>query len=261
MLGNNNLRDEYKTSGYAFFDNIRLTTVKDDTVLPTENVKTITLSVPNGSFDYKTTSDYPYLYNRVTTTDTNSNYGLVNEVDAKDGKITLVNEYAVDAAAVKDHGSVFAIYNVADARMGFYTTNPLYFKRGGYYKVTVSLNTKYVESGKAYLALGKSKDLSDNTVIEIAQKTAKTTAGTNIPSTFTQTRIPRTNCTSTSVSVKTATTKQKVISLSTTLKSKKPTTPRNPTRPTSPTTVSNRQTINSPTLSSTRAAPTSTAFP
>lgn len=170
MLGNNNLRDEYKTSGYAFFDNIRLTTVKDDTVLPTENVKTITLSVPNGSFDYKTTSDYPYLYNRVTTTDTNSNYGLVNEVDAKDGKITLVNEYAVDAAAVKGHGSVFAIYNVADARMGFYTTNPLYFKRGGYYKVTVSLNTKYVENGKAYLALGKSKDLSDNTVIEIAQK-------------------------------------------------------------------------------------------
>lgn len=170
MLGNNNLRDEYKTSGYAFFDNIRLTTVKDDTVLPTENVKTITLSVPNGSFDYKTTSDYPYLYNRVTTTDTNSNYGLVNEVDAKDGKITLVNEYAVDAAAVEGHGSVFAIYNVADARMGFYTTNPLYFKRGGYYKVTVSLNTKYVESGKAYLALGKSKDLSDNTVIEIAQK-------------------------------------------------------------------------------------------
>lgn len=170
MLGNNNLRDEYKTSGYAFFDNIRLTTVKDDTVLPTENVKTITLSVPNGSFDYKTTSDYPYLYNRVTTTDTNSNYGLVNEVDAKDGKITLVNEYAVDAAAVKGHGSVFAIYNVADARMGFYTTNPLYFKRGGYYKVTVSLNTKYVESGKAYLALGKNKDLSDNAVIEIAQK-------------------------------------------------------------------------------------------
>lgn len=169
MLGNNNLRDEYKTSGYAFFDNIRLTTVKDDTVLPTENVKTITLSVPNGSFDYKTTSDYPYLYNRVTTTDTNSNYGLVNEVDAKDGKITLVNEYAVDAAAVKGHGSVFAIYNVADARMGFYTTNPLYFKRGGYYKVTVSLNTKYVENGKAYLALGK-KDLSDNTVIEIGQK-------------------------------------------------------------------------------------------
>lgn len=170
MLGNNNLRDEYKTSGYAFFDNIRLTTVKDDTVLPTENVKTIALSVPNGSFDYKTTSDYPYLYNRVTTTDTNSNYGLVNEVDAKDGKITLVNEYAVDAAAVKGHGSVFAIYNVADARMGFYTTNPLYFKRGGYYKVTVSLNTKYVENGKAYLALGKSKDLSDNTVIEIEQK-------------------------------------------------------------------------------------------
>lgn len=170
MLGNNNLRDEYKTSGYAFFDNIRLTTVKDDTVLPTENVKTITLSVPNGSFDYKTTSDYPYLYNRVTTTDTNSNYGLVNEVDAKDGKITLVNEYAVDAAAVEGHGSVFAIYNVADARMGFYTTNPLYFKRGGYYKVTVSLNTKYVESGKAYLALGKSKDLSDNKIIEIGQK-------------------------------------------------------------------------------------------
>ena len=171
MLGNNNLRDEYKTSGYAFFDNIRLTTVKDDTVLPTENVKTITLSVPNGNFDYKTTSDYPYLYNRVTTTDTNSNYGLVNEVDAKDGKITLVNEYAVDAAAVKGHGSVFAIYNVADARMGFYTMNPLYFKRGGYYKVTVSLNTKYIDgSGKAYLALGKSKDLSDNTVIEIGQK-------------------------------------------------------------------------------------------
>lgn len=170
MLGNNNLRDEYKTSGYAFFDNIRLTTVKDDTVLPTENVKTITLSVPNGNFDYKTTSDYPYLYNRVTTTDTNSNYGLVNEVDAKDGKITLVNEYKVAADAVKGHGSVFAIYNVADARMGFYTTNPLYFKRGGYYKVTVSLNTKYVENGKAYLALGKSKDLSDNTVIEIAQK-------------------------------------------------------------------------------------------
>lgn len=172
MLGNNNLRDEYKTSGYAFFDNIRLTTVKDDTVLPTENVKTITLSVPNGSFDYKTTSDYPYLYNRVTTTDTNSNYGLVNEVDAKDGKITLVNEYAVDAAAVKGHGSVFAIYNVADARMGFYTTNPLYFKRGGYYKVTVSLNTDNVESGKAYLALGKSKDLSDNTVIEIGKDAA-----------------------------------------------------------------------------------------
>ena len=170
MLGNNNLRDEYKTSGYAFFDNIRLTTVKDDTVMPTENVKTITLSVPNGSFDYKTTSDYPYLYNRVTTTDTNSNYGLVNEVDAKDGKITLVNEYKVAADAVKGHGSVFAIYNVADARMGFYTTNPLYFKRGGYYKVTVSLNTKYVENGKAYLALGKSKDLSDNTVIEIEQK-------------------------------------------------------------------------------------------
>ncbi len=173
MLGNNNLRDEYKTSGYAFFDNIRLTTVKDDTVLPTENVKTITLSVPNGSFDYKSDKpyqDYPYLYNRVTTTDSNSNYGLVNEVDAKDGKITLVNEYTVDAAAVKGHGSVFAIYNVADARMGFYTTNPLYFKRGGYYKVTVSLNTKYVEKGKAYLALGKSKDLSDNTVIEIAQK-------------------------------------------------------------------------------------------
>lgn len=171
MLGNNNLRDEYKTSGYAFFDNIRLTTVKDDTVLPTENVKTITLSVPNGSFDYKTTSDYPYLYNRVTTTDTNSNYGLVNEVDAKDGKITLVNEYAVDAAAVEGHGSVFAIYNVADARMGFYTTNPLYFKRGGYYKVTVSLNTDYIESGSAYLALGKSKDLSDNTIIPVEKDT------------------------------------------------------------------------------------------
>ncbi len=169
MLGNNNLRDEYKTSGYAFFDNIRLTTVKDDTVLPTENVKTITLSVPNGSFDYKTTSDYPYLYNRVTTTDTNSNYGLVNEVDAKDGKITLVNEYTVDAAAVKGHGSVFAIYNVADARMGFYTTNPLYFKRGGYYKVTVSLNTDYIESGSAYLALGKSKDLSDNKIIPVGK--------------------------------------------------------------------------------------------
>lgn len=172
MLGNNNLRDEYKTSGYAFFDNIRLTTVKDDTVLPTENVKTITLSVPNGSFDYKTTSDYPYLYNRVTTTDTNSNYGLVNEVDAKDGKITLVNEYAVDAAAVKGHGSVFAIYNVADARMGFYTTNPLYFKRGGYYKVTVSLNTDYIESGSAYLALGKSKDLSDNKIIPVGKDAA-----------------------------------------------------------------------------------------
>lgn len=171
MLGNNNLRDEYKTSGYAFFDNIRLNTVKDDTVLPTENVKTITLSVPNGSFDYKTTSDYPYLYNRVTTTDTNSNYGLVNEVDAKDGKITLVNEYAVDAAAVEGHGSVFAIYNVADARMGFYTTNPLYFKRGGYYKVTVSLNTDYIESGSAYLALGKSKDLSDNTIIPVGKDT------------------------------------------------------------------------------------------
>lgn len=173
MLGNNNLRDEYKTSGYAFFDNIRLTTVKDDTVLPTENVKTITLSVPNGSFDYEDQTfekKSPYLYKRVATTDSNSNYGLVNEVDAKDGKITLVNEYAVDAAAVEGHGSVFAIYNVADARMGFYTTNPLYFKRGGYYKVTVSLNTKYVKNGKAYLALGKSKDLSDNTVIEIAQK-------------------------------------------------------------------------------------------
>lgn len=179
MLGNNNLRDEYKTSGYAFFDNIRLTTVKDDTVLPTENVKTITLSVPNGSFDYKTTSDYPYLYNRVTTTDTNSNYGLVNAVDAKDGKITLVGEYKIDADALKDpkdplkdHGNVFAIYNVAEARMGFYTTNPLYFKRGGYYKVTVSLNTDNVESGKAYLALGKSKDLSDNTVIEIGKDAA-----------------------------------------------------------------------------------------
>lgn len=172
MLGNNNLRDEYKTSGYAFFDNIRLTTVKDDTVLPTENVKTITLSVPNGSFDYKTTSDYPYLYNRVTTTDTNSNYGLVNEVDAKDGKITLVGEYKIDADALKDHGNVFAIYNVAEARMGFYTTNPLYFKRGGYYKVTISLNTDNVESGKAYLALGKSKDLSDNTVIEIGKDAA-----------------------------------------------------------------------------------------
>lgn len=171
MLGNNNLRDEYKTSGYAFFDNIRLNTIKDDTVLPTENVKTITLSVPNGSFDYKTTSDYPYLYNRVTTTDTNSNYGLVNEVDAKDGKITLVNEYTVDAAAVEGHGSVFTIYNVADARMGFYTTNPLYFKRGGYYKVTVSLNTDYIESGSAYLALGKSKDLSDNTIIPVGKDT------------------------------------------------------------------------------------------
>lgn len=171
MLGNNNLRDEYKTSGYAFFDNIRLNTIKDDTVLPTENVKTITLSVPNGSFDYKTTSDYPYLYNRVTTTDTNSNYGLVNEVDAKDGKITLVNEYAVDAAAVEGHACVFAIYNVADARMGFYTTNPLYFKRGGYYKVTVSLNTDYIESGSAYLALGKSKDLSDNTIIPVGKDT------------------------------------------------------------------------------------------
>lgn len=179
MLGNNNLRDEYKTSGYAFFDNIRLTTVKDDTVLPTENVKTITLSVPNGSFDYKTTSDYPYLYNRVTTTDTNSNYGLVNEVDAKDGKITLVNEYAVDATAVKGHGSVFAIYNVAEARMGFYTTNPLYFKRGGYYKVTVSLNTKYVKNGSAYLALGKSKDLSDNKIIDIGQKDNEKTNGWN----------------------------------------------------------------------------------
>ena len=181
MLGNNNLRDEYKTSGYAFFDNIRLTTVKDDTVLPTENVKTITLSVPNGSFDYKTTSDYPYLYNRVTTTDTNSNYGLVNEVDAKDGKITLVNEYAVDAAAVKGHGSVFAIYNTALAKMGFYTANPLYFKRGNMYKVTIAVNTQFVEpqiveengtqveKGKAYISLGK-KDLDDNKIIEIDKK-------------------------------------------------------------------------------------------
>ena len=176
MLGNNNLREEYMTVGYAFFDNIRLTTVKDDTVLPTDakTVKTITLSVPNGSFDYKTTSDYPYLYNRVTTTDTNSNYGLVNEFGAKDenGKITLVGEYKIDADALKDHGNVFAIYNVAEARMGFYTTNPLYFKRGGYYKVTISLNTDNVESGKAYLALGKSKDLSDNTVIEIGKDAA-----------------------------------------------------------------------------------------
>ncbi|UKI47440.1 MAG: hypothetical protein L6V82_05875 [Clostridiales bacterium] len=93
----------------------------------------------------------------------------MNEVDAKDGKITLVNEYTVDAAAVKGHGSVFAIYNVADARMGFYTTNPLYFKRGGYYKVTVSLNTDYIESGSAYLALGKSKDLSDNKIIPVGK--------------------------------------------------------------------------------------------
>lgn len=95
----------------------------------------------------------------------------MNEVDAKDGKITLVNEYTVDAAAVEGHGSVFAIYNVADARMGFYTTNPLYFKRGGYYKVTVSLNTDYIESGSAYLALGKSKDLSDNTIIPVGKDT------------------------------------------------------------------------------------------
>lgn len=181
MLGNNNLRDEYKTSGYAFFDNIRLTTVKDDTVLPTENVKTITLSVPNGSFDYKTTSDYPYLYNRVTTTDTNSNYGLVNEVDAKDGKITLVDNYTVDAAAVEGHGSVFAIYNTALAKMGFYTANPLYFKRGNMYKVTIAVNTQFVEpqiveengtqveKGKAYISLGK-KDLDDNKIIEIDKK-------------------------------------------------------------------------------------------
>ena len=179
MLGNNNLRDEYKTSGYAFFDNIRLTTVKDDTVLPTENVKTITLSVPNANFDYTTKDNFPYLYNRVTTTDTNSNYGLVNEVDAKDGEITLVNNYTVNAAAVEGHGSVFAIYNVAEARMGFYTTNPLYFKRGGYYKVTVSLNTKYVKNGSAYLALGKSKDLSDNKIIDIGQKDNEKTNGWN----------------------------------------------------------------------------------
>ena len=103
----------------------------------------------------------------------------MNAVDAKDGKITLVGEYKIDADALKDpkdplkdHGNVFAIYNVAEARMGFYTTNPLYFKRGGYYKVTVSLNTDNVESGKAYLALGKSKDLSDNTVIEIGKDAA-----------------------------------------------------------------------------------------
>lgn len=175
MLGNNNLREEYMTVGYAFFDNIRLTTVKDDTVLPTDakTVKTITLSVPNGSFDYETTSKFPYLYDRATNVDNNSiHYGLVNEADAKDGKITLVNDYTVDAAAVEGHGSFFAICNFGEARMGFRTLNPLYFKRGGYYKVTVSLNTDNVESGKAYLALGKSKDLSDNTVIEIGKDAA-----------------------------------------------------------------------------------------
>lgn len=179
MLGNNNLREEYMTVGYAFFDNIRLTTVKDDTVLPTDakTVKTITLSVPNGSFDYETASKIPYLYDRATNVDnTNSHCGLVNEADEKttdeagNQYIFLDGENKVAAAAVEGHGSVFAIYNVADARMGFRTLNPLYFKRGGYYKVTVSLNTKYVENGKAYLALGKSKDLSDNTVIEIGQK-------------------------------------------------------------------------------------------
>lgn len=179
MLGNNNLREEYMTVGYAFFDNIRLTTVKDDTVLPTDakTVKTITLSVPNGSFDYETASKIPYLYDRATNVDnTNSHCGLVNEADEKttdeagNQYIFLDGENKVAAAAVEGHGSVFAIYNVADARMGFRTLNPLYFKRGGYYKVTVSLNTKYVKSGNAYLALGKSKDLSDNTVIEIGQK-------------------------------------------------------------------------------------------
>lgn len=178
MLGNNNLRDEYMTVGYAFFDNIRLTTVKDDTVLPTDakTVKTITLSVPNGSFDYETASKIPYLYDRATNVDnTNSHCGLVNEADEKttdeagNQYIFLDGENKVAAAAVEGHGSVFAIYN-DKARMGFRTSNPLYFKRGGYYKVTVSLNTKYVESGNAYLALGKSKDLSDNTVIEIGQK-------------------------------------------------------------------------------------------
>ena len=45
------------------------------------------------------------------------------------------------------------------------------FKRGGYYKVTVSLNTDYIESGSAYLALGKSKDLSDNTIIPVGKDT------------------------------------------------------------------------------------------
>lgn len=178
MLGNNNLREEYMTVGYAFFDNIRLTTVKDDTVLPTDakTVKTITLSVPNGSFDYETASKSPYLYDRATNVDNNSShYGLVNEADKKttdeagNQYIFLDGENKVAAVAVEGHGSVFAIYN-DKARMGFRTSNPLYFKRGGYYKVTVSLNTKYVESGNAYLALGKSKDLSDNTVIEIGQK-------------------------------------------------------------------------------------------
>lgn len=178
MLGNNNLREEYMTVGYAFFDNIRLTTVKDDTVLPTKNVNTITLSVPNGSFDYETASKSPYLYDRATNVDNNSSrYGLVNEADEKTVEegiqyIVLDGECKVAAAAVEGHGSVFAIYNVADARMGFRTTNPLYFKRGGYYKVTVSLNTDHVESGEAYLALGKSKDLSDNTIIPVGKDAA-----------------------------------------------------------------------------------------
>lgn len=178
MLGNNNLREEYMTVGYAFFDNIRLTTVKDDTVLPTENVTPITLSVPNGSFDYETTSKFPYLYDRATNVDNNSSrYGLVNEADAKDGEagkryIFLDGKYEVAADAIK--GSVFAIYNFDKARMGFRTSNPLYFKRGGYYKVTVSLNTDYIESGEAYLALGKSKDLSDNKIIPVVKDTENT---------------------------------------------------------------------------------------
>lgn len=182
MLGNDNLRAEYLTGGFAFFDNIRLTTVKDDTVLPEKNVKTITLSVPNANFDYTTTDNFPYLYNKLST-DSNSNFGVVNEFGAQDenGKITLVGECKIDANALKDHGNVFAIYNTALAKMGFYTANPLYFKRGNMYKVTIAVNTQYVEpqiveengtpveKGKAYIALGK-KDLDENKIIEIDKK-------------------------------------------------------------------------------------------
>lgn len=182
MLGNDNLREEYLTSGFAFFDNIRLTTVKDDTVLPTKNVETIVLSVPNANFDYTTKENFPYLYNRLST-DSNSNFGVVNEFGAQDenGKITLVGECKIDADALKDHRNVFAIYNTALAKMGFYTANPLYFKRGNMYKVTIAVNTQYVEpqiveengtqveKGKAYISLGK-KDLDDNKIIEIDKK-------------------------------------------------------------------------------------------
>lgn len=173
MLGNDAATEEYLSSGFAFFDNIRFEKIvenaedeNDNTVIPETNVQTVDLSVPNANFDYYTSSDYPFLYSK-NVTDSNSNYGVINvNADKNESGNYKFGSYEIDASAIDEaHGNAYVLYNTQEAKISFYTNNTLYFVRGGKYKLSVDVNTKFVESGKAFISLGAVKDVADAKVI------------------------------------------------------------------------------------------------